>query len=404
MFWVLLITAVCILVFIRLVVLFKDQINFFMTGQDKGFKFGEVVLLWKLAKEAELDEPSSLYMSVPTLNRAISKIVADSQERGDESSEKTQEFIAKLYDYRTQIDLDHENHKGIESTKYLEKGQRLRIILRGSGVFMSEILSNGHDIIIRVPVKKGVRPLDGKEWVNRDVSVYLWRKGDAGYVFDTRVTNAEVFQGQSAIHLAHTNKLERAQKRKSVRGTCQIYAQLYFLDSDEPIYDEVEVTPGYTCLLEDISEDGALIRTGGKGQPNIRIKIQFDIDGKFIVMFGIVRAVEYNQKENQSRLHFECLHIETDMKNAILNFIYKDLSEEKKEVLDALAQTEEDEKEEKQGEGQAEPSAQEVLDSVKPVSDAETAALAAEITKEDESDAETISKLSKDLDTLKRGL
>ena len=316
-----------------------------MTGQDKGFKLSEAALLWKLAKEAEIDEPSTLYFSVPTLNRAISKIVSNAQESGLEGDQKTQDFIAKLYDFRTQIDLDHENHKGIESTKFLDKGQRLRIILRGSGVFMSEILSNGHDLIVRVPVKKGVRPLDGKEWVNRDVSVYLWRKGDAGYVFDTRVTFAEVFQGQSAIHLAHTNTLERAQKRKSVRGSCEIYAQLYFIDNDEPLFDEVEVTPGYKCLLEDISEDGALIRTGGKGQPNIRIKLQFDIDGKFIMMFGIVRAVEYNQKENQSRLHFECLHIEKDMKNAILNFIYKDLSEEKKEVLDALAQTEEDERE-----------------------------------------------------------
>ncbi len=319
-------------------------------GQDKGFKFSEILLLWKLAKNAELEEPSSLYVSVPTLNMAISKIVEESQENGTESEAKVQDFISKLYEYRTKIDLDHENKRGIESTKFLDKGQRLRLILRGSGVFVSEILSTGHDLIIRVPVKKGVKPLDGSEWVNRDVSVYLWRKGDAGYVFDTRVTDAEIFQGQSAIHLAHTNKLERAQKRKSVRGECQIYAQLYFIESDEPVFNEIEVTPGYKCLLEDISEDGALIRTGGKGQPNIRIKIQFELDDKLIVMFGVIRAVEYNQKANQSRLHFECLHIEKEMRNVILNYIYRDLSEEKKEVLDALVQTEEDELEEKQAE------------------------------------------------------
>lgn len=336
------ITFACIFLFIRLLVLFQVQIQFFMMGQDKGFKFNEILLLWSLAKKAEIEEPMQLFVSVPTLNMAISKIKLDAKTSGTESSRETQDFLSKLYDYRTKIDIDHENKKGIESTKYLEKGQRLRIVLKGKGVFASEILSNGHEIIIRVPLQKNVRVMEGKDWVLKNVTVYLWRKGDAGYVFDTHVTNESVFQGQNAIHLAHTNELERAQKRKSVRAECQIPAQLYFIENDFPDFDAVEVEPGYKCLLEDISEDGAMIRTGGKGRQNIKIKIQFELDGKTIIMFGIVRAVEFNEKENQSRLHFECLHIEKEMKNAILSFVYRDLSEEKKNELTALAEVEEE--------------------------------------------------------------
>ncbi|MBR1537648.1 MAG: PilZ domain-containing protein [Treponema sp.] len=343
MFLVLFITVICIFLIIKLLVIFQVPIQFFMMGQDKGFKFSEITLLWKLAKEAEIEEPMQLYVSVPTLNMAISKIVLDSKANGTESLESTQNFINKLYNYRTKIDLDHENKKGLESTKYLEKGQRLRIILKGKGVFSSEILSVGHELIIRLPLQKNVRVIDGNQWVMKDISVYLWRKGDAGYVFDTRVTNSGVFQGQSVIYLAHTNKLERAQKRKSIRAACQIYAQLYFIEEEEPSFDSVEVDPGYKCLLEDISEDEAMIRIGGKGRQNIKIKIQFEIDGNFIVMFGIIRAVEYNAQQNQSRLHFECLHIEKEMKNNILAFIYRDLSEEKKDELTALAEVEQEE-------------------------------------------------------------
>lgn len=342
MFLVLFITVLCIFLFIRLLVVFQIPIQFFMTGQDKGFKLSEILLLWKLAKEAEIEEPLTLFVSVPTLNMAISKIVMDSKADGTESLESTQNFIAKLYEYRTKIDLEHENKKGLESTKYLEKGQRLRIILKGKGVFVSEILSVGHELIIRVPLQKNVAVIPGTEWVTHDVSVYLWRKGDAGYVFDTRVTNAGTFQGQSVIYLAHTNQLERAQKRKSIRAACQIYAQLYFLTEEIPDYDAVEIADGYKCLLEDISEDGAMIRIGGKGRQNIKIKLQFEIDDRLIIMFGIVRAVEYNQQENQSRLHFECLHIEKEMKNKILEFIYRDLSEEKKDELTALAELEQE--------------------------------------------------------------
>ncbi len=337
-----LITTIAIFLFIRILVLFQVQIQFIMMGQDKGFTFNEIMLLWKLAKEAELDEPLMLYVSVPTLNMAISKIVMNSKTNGTESLAATQNFIAKLYEYRTKIDLDHENKKGLESTKYLEKGQRLKIILKGRGVFTSEILSVGYELIIRLPLQKNVRLVDSNEWVTKDVSVYLWRKGDASYVFDTRVTNAGVYQGQSVIYLAHTNQLERAQKRKSVRGACEIMAQLYFIEDENPDFDVVEVDDGYKCLLEDISEDGAMIRIGGKGKQNIKIKLQFEIDNRLIIMFGIVRAVEFNPQSNQSRLHFECLHIEKEMKNAILSFIYRDLSDEKKEELQAITELEEE--------------------------------------------------------------
>ncbi len=336
------VTAISIFLFIRLLILFQVQIQFMMTGQDKGFKFNEILLLWKLAKEAEIEEPLTLFVSVPTLNMAISKIVMESKTNGTESLASTQNFIAKLYEYRTKIDLDHENKKGLESTKYLEKGQRLRIILKGKGVFVSEILSVGYELIIKLPLQKNVRLVEPKQWVMKDVSVYLWRKGDASYVFDTRVTNAGIFQGQNVLYLAHTNQLERAQKRKSVRASCEIYAQLYFIEDEEPDFDVVEIDDGYKCLLEDISEDGAMIRIGGKGKQNIRIKLQFEIDNKLIIMFGIVRAVEFNAESNQSRLHFECLHIEKEMKNTILSFIYRDLSEEKKNELQAITEREEE--------------------------------------------------------------
>ena len=49
------------------------------------FKFNEILLLWKLAKEAEIEEPLTLFVSVPTLNMAISKIVMESKTNGTES-------------------------------------------------------------------------------------------------------------------------------------------------------------------------------------------------------------------------------------------------------------------------------------------------------------------------------
>ncbi|HAH62238.1 MAG TPA: hypothetical protein DCL73_09105 [Treponema sp.] len=62
-------------------------------------------------------------------------------------------------------------------------------------------------------------------------------------------------------------------------------------------------------------------------------------------MFGIVRTIEYNRTINQSRLHFECIHIEPQMKNEVLSFVYNIMPQEEKEIYDALSLTDEDQNE-----------------------------------------------------------
>ncbi len=332
----------CLLALRLIYIQCKPQLDFITTGLDNGFKLSEIHLLWKLAKDADLENPHTLYVSLPALNQAIAVISLKAKNDNSDNDSEIQTFLSKLYKFRTKLELDHENKKTLESTKYLDKGQRLRVILKGSGVFSSVIVNNGYEMTIKVPVQDGIAKVPAENWVDRNVSVYLWRKRDAHYVFDTRVTNHGIFLGQPVIFLAQTNQLLRTQKRKSVRTTCEVDAQLYFLPADNIDYNAVEQETGYRCIVEDVSEDGAMIRVGGQGQPNARIKLQFYLNNDLIVMFGIIRAVEYNAKINQSRLHFECLHINNEMKNSILSFVYNVLPENEKEVFDALTGTEED--------------------------------------------------------------
>ncbi len=96
--------------------------------------------------------------------------------------------------------------------------------------------------------------------------------------------------------------------------------------------------------MEDISSDGAMIRIGGKGVNNIQIKLQFELDNMLILMYCLVRSVEFNQANNQSRLHVECIHIEPSMRNEILSFVYKVLPEDQKNAEVALTQLEDEDK------------------------------------------------------------
>lgn len=319
---------------------FKQRINFFITGLDSGFSISEISLLWQAAELCSLEQPTSLYYSLPSLTKCMTQI---SNMTNNDNSQKNQLIMTKLFDYRTKIQNEADDKKGMTTTHSLEKGQTLRIILPGKGVFTSEIVGNGNFLVINVPRQKNLIPFPGEEWVGRVISVYLWRKGDARYVFDTTVTQNGLFLGKSALFLKHSSNLVRTQKRKAVRVKCQIYGMLYIIKKDKVDVTAIETQNGFRCLIEDISEAGALIRIGGKGVQNVKIKLQFNIQNKLILMVGVVRTVEYNEAENQSLLHFECTHIDTTMKNEILKFVYNMLPESEKEVLEALEQTETDE-------------------------------------------------------------
>lgn len=344
MYIVLGITFLIVLIVVRVLKHFSDHIKFFAAGKDQKFSMSEILTLWKLARMCDLEEPISLFYSVPSLSRCITHIIEEAEEKGTQDTPQIQEFLSKLYKYRTKIELESDQKKGLDSTKGLEKGQKLRIILPGKGLFESQILNNGRELIIKLPTQKGVLKLKGDEWVDQDINIYLWRKGDANYVFDSRVLGTSVFNGQSALFITQSDKIFRAQKRRSVRCECHLPAALYIIKDALINYSTVETTPGYKCILEDISEDGAMIRIGGKGVSNTQIKIQFELEGTFILMFGIIKAVEYNAEINQSRLHFECTHVEPTMKNYILSFVYKVLPERQKEIFAALTETEQDAK------------------------------------------------------------
>ena len=321
----------------------KEPIKFFLEGIDTGFSFGEILLLWKTTKATGVAEPISIYWSMPVLTQCISHIKSEADFSGVIDAAKTQKLLSKLYDFRTKIEKDADKKRGLDSTRALDEGQKLRIILPGKGVFSSEIVNNARDLTIKVPTQKDIITIVGSEWVGQTISVYLWRKSDARYVFDTSVKGEGIFLGKPALFLEHSNNLLRTQKRNAIRAKCKINATLFLIREKVVDYNVIETKGGFRCLLEDISEKGALIRIGGKGIANLQLKIQFQLDNRLVVMFGIVRTVEYNEELGQSRLHFECIHIEEPMKNIVLSYVYNILPEKEREIYDAIKLTAADE-------------------------------------------------------------
>lgn len=321
----------------------REFIHFFATGMDSGFKIGQILFLGKIGRSAGLENLTSLFWSLPALDRCTAEIVQKSRLTGTDTDLKTQVLLSRLYAYRTKIELEQSRKKkGLETTKDIQTGQRIRILVQGVGVFSSKVLKNtARALVLDYPSNPKIAAT-AISWIHKTVSIYFWRQEDAGYTFDTVILPNPEPSNKAILHVAHSAMLERSQKRKSVRVKCSIYAQMFLIKPGEELNDFLEAEAGMKCLIEDLSEDGAMIIIGGKAKKGLQIKLQFVIHDIVIVMPGTIRAMEFNEETNQSRIHLESIELNQRMRNAILTFVYNVLPEAEKEKFDAIMLSEED--------------------------------------------------------------
>ncbi len=82
---------------------------------------------------------------------------------------------------------------------------------------------------------------------------------------------------------------------------------MYPLKGLEEANEWMESSPGLSCLIVDLSEDGAALKIGGRGKKNQPFKLQFKIRDEIVVVSGVVKRVQYKTKEDVSTLHVEFL-------------------------------------------------------------------------------------------------
>lgn len=325
----------------KLYVYNKTMINFYIEGLNGGFGFSDLNALWKCALMNTLEEPNALFVSASSLTKCITQIKAQAELGGNS---RLQSLLTRLYAFRSKIEKEADKTRTIDSTMALTNGQVLRIIYPGFGIFDSTVVANGAQLTIPLPTQDGKYTVESKDWIGKQISVYFWRMGDAQYVFDTNVVGAGIFIGKPALYLEHSTSLTRTQKRNAVRAECHIEAQMYILQEEPTDYKKVETQKGLQCVLLDISETGAFVKIGGKGVVGLKLRLQFQVFDKLVVMFGVVRSVQYDELQNVSKLHFQCTHIEDEMRNQVLSYVYNILPEAEKEVMRALQKIAEDEK------------------------------------------------------------
>jgi len=297
-------------------------IHFYATGKESGFTFKEINLLRRIAVENRLQNPSSLFWSVKQLDSSIKGLLLKFKALGIEGEGRSQSLVAKLFEFRKRVELSQPKYKiGIKSSKNIVQHQLVRIILPGFEAFSASVVENlGRYLALSYP--RGAQLPPGFSWKGKKIGVHFWRMNDAGYFFQSKVIDDYIDRKYPIIHITHSDNLVRTQKRRSVRIDCNIPAELYPMRVLNEADEHPEESRGLRCKLVDLSEDGAAILIGGRAKLGLVIKLQFELASKIIIMNGVVKGINFDQKRNRSILHLQAMQPSTSMQNAILSYVY----------------------------------------------------------------------------------
>jgi c-di-GMP-binding flagellar brake protein YcgR len=235
---------------------------------------------------------------------------------------KSVEFLSKLFDFRKQVEFSLPKYRiGLRSSRNILTGQRIKIPFPGMGLYESHVVENMRKYMaIAYPQGKALPP--GFSWQGQKINVHFWRQEDAGYYFESKVLGDYLDRKFPILHISHSDNLVRNQKRGSIRVAVACAAGLYPLKTIDQANEVVETMAGYRGKMLDLSEDGFAVVVGGKAKAGLPVKLQFDLNDNRIIMCGIVKGVNFNQKNNQSILHAQAVKPSDAMKIDILTFVY----------------------------------------------------------------------------------
>jgi len=309
-----------------------NWIQFFAKGKEAGFTIKDVEQLRQLAANCQIKDPVSIFKSQKQFETIIRSMVKALHLSGEYNDPVTQLFLSRLFEYYKKIEMQSaENKTKITTSRQISEGQPLKVLVPGTGVYKSEVVKNSsNSLTISRPVNDSAT--SSMEWYGLKISIYFWREEDAGYVFDTEVTDEVFSKGISSLKINHNDSLFRTQKRKSMRVKFQKPAFLYLVnDTDNP--HRLEKSAGLKVLLEDISDSGCAFKVLGQVSVGLRLKVQFLLDRAPVCVPGTVRSVDYFQEINTTIVHMEADPLPIGTRNYLLCEVFNLLPEDDEDEL-----------------------------------------------------------------------
>ncbi len=299
--------------------------EFYSRGKREGFTFREIRFLKKIAIQNKLEKPQSIFWSTKQLDRCLRPAIRRIEADENMSEAEKLAMITKLLELRKKAEFNLPKYKKrIRDTHALMPRQKLVIRDKEYGTYLSWVIEiNRRYLVISQPMgHPGWKSLN---WKGHKINVYFWRVDDAGYSFESKVLEQISHEEYPLLYISHSTKLERTQKRKSVRVETNIRVKFYPVS-----YSNVDGVSkpyiskrGHTGKIIDLSESGCCMIAGRGMKKNDRLKLDFFItEEKRIIALGIIVGVSKTSDERVKKYHIMFIRISPIARNNILLYVY----------------------------------------------------------------------------------
>jgi len=294
---------------------------FMLRGREKGFRIAELQKLYRASRAMGQAIPDVVFSSGKALDDALRWMLWQNLSSGGLGRRDVDDDLFRLLRYRQGLEIGrHKARGGLTSTRAIEAGQSLRIMVAHVGLFQSRVLAvtRSH---LEIELPKG-KPVSGAfSWKGKPVEVYFRRRDDAGYFFETKVQNAPAHTLEPTLLMSHADQIIRTQKRASIRAKVEQDGWLSPLRSPADANEKYVEGQGYLCRILDLSDSGVAVIVRGHLDAGFFVKVQTVLSGFPIVICGEIKAVSVQRTQGVSVLHLQAIPSSKTMHVRILSWV-----------------------------------------------------------------------------------
>ena len=301
--------------------------SFKKKGQAIGLSKPEIKLLRDIGFRARVANFNNMYTSIKQLDNAVMKSVNVIRELELTDEEKHQK-IESIFLLRNKMDNIFSSRKQtLSSTVKMKLNTRAILTFERIGSYESVLLENNEKHLAFSMPEEALNT-EAFSWKGKKVKVGFQINNDAEYNFMSKVLDQSLGSSCGLIHINHTNRLTRVQRRLFRRNNTNISVNIFTLkitsNGGSRRISAANPTP-FHATITNISAGGVAIRAGGILKENTLVKLDFSLDFETTdLAIGRVLGFSSIPMSADKMLHIKFERISKKTRNRIFEYIYKE--------------------------------------------------------------------------------
>jgi len=269
---------------------------FARTAAAHGLSRAHVAALEELVAATRIGQPMLLFTSPGLLDETLRKGMHALGANQELSEDDRQRRLGHLLQIKQLIEKNSKRDSRVASTAMLRPGQELGLAFPDGSAVQTKVTHNLRRMLA-CALPEG---FDRNKWrKGTPVRAMLWRAGDSGYAFQTKILAYDSIGGRTVFLLQHTKTMRRSQRRAHRRkeiGRNSFFYPVMILETGQGRNARrqavVQESFRHLGVLQDVSAGGCAIATPAPLARGKLLRVDFELGNRRrIVAYGKVQRV-----------------------------------------------------------------------------------------------------------------